>query len=68
MKVITRSELARLSEAELSGWFARITREVSAAKPGSVEWHGAVISLDNIRSEQARRRVIVRPKPRGPGF
>ena len=68
MNVITRSELARLTEAELSGVFARITREVSDAKPGSREWHDAVISLDNIRHEKARRRMIVRPKPRGPGF
>lgn len=68
MNVITRTELATLTNAELSGLFARISREVSEAKPQSREWHVAVISLENIRHELAERRVIARPKPRGPGF
>ena len=51
MNIITRSELARLTNAELSGVFARISREVSQAMPGSQEWRAAVISLDNIRRE-----------------
>lgn len=68
MNIITRSTLARLTNAELAEWFARIVKEVSQAKPGSQEWHDAVISLDNIRAEQASRRTIVRPKPRYPGF
>ncbi len=68
MNLVTRIELAQLTDAELSGLFARISREVSQATPGSLEWHSAVISLDNIRHEQAKRRVVIRPKPRGPGF
>ncbi len=68
MNAITRTELAKLTDAELSGLFARITLEVSQAKPRSLEWHYAVISLENIRHEQAKRRVIIRPRPRGPGF
>lgn len=68
MNVITRTELAKLTNAELSGLFARISREVSDAKPKSREWYGAVVSLENIRHELAERRVIVRSKPRGPGL
>jgi len=57
------------SEAELADLFARISREFAQATPGSLEWQSAMLSLDNIRREQAARRVIVRPKPpRGPGF
>lgn len=54
MNVITRTELAQLTAAELSAMFARIIWEVSQAKPRSLEWHSAVISLDNIRREQAK--------------
>ena len=68
MNLITRIELTDLTDAELSALFGLIVKELSQAKTGSVEWHGAVISLENIRREQAKRRVIVRPKPRGPGF
>lgn len=68
MNIITRSALAQLTNAELSGLFALVSRELSEAKTQSTEWYGAMISLDNIRHEQAHRRVIVRPKTRGPGF
>jgi len=62
MNIITRSELARLTSGELSGVFARISREVSQAMPGSQEWRAAIISLDNIRREQADRRAVARPR------
>ncbi len=69
MNLITRIELTDLSEAELADLFALISREFAQAEPGSLEWQSCTISLDNIRREQAARRVIVRPKPpRGPGF
>lgn len=68
MTSITRAILATLNTAELSGLFARITREVSDASPGSREWHDAIVSLDCIRQEQARRHVAARPRPRGPSF
>ncbi len=68
MNAITHTEPAKLADTELSGLFARITREVSEAKPRSLEWHYAVISLETIRREQAKRRVVIRPRPRGPGF
>jgi len=61
-------ELTDLSDAELSGLFGRISRELSQAKPKSVEWQGAMISLESIRHEQAKRRTVLRPKPPGPGF
>ena len=69
MNLITRTDLTDLSEAELADLFALISRELAHAKPGSLEWQSCTISLDNIRREQAARRVIARPKPpRGPGF
>jgi hypothetical protein len=68
MNFITRMVLAEYTDAELAALLALISRELAQAKYGSLEWQGAMISLENIRREQAKRRVIVRPKPRGPGF
>lgn len=66
MNLITRAELKELTESELAGLFARISRELARTEEGSVEWHSAMLSLDNIRHEQAARRSILRPLPRGP--
>ena len=63
MNLITRIELREHTDAELAALFALISREFSQAEPGSLEWHGGMISLDNIRREQAKRRP---PQPRGP--
>jgi hypothetical protein len=60
--------LTELTDAELAALFGLISKELAQAEPGSVEWHGGVISLENIRREQAKRRVVIRPRPRGPGF
>lgn len=70
MNLISRIELTDLTDAELGALFGRISRELSEAIPESLEWRAALISLDNIRHEQARRRAAVkpRPKPGGPGF
>ncbi len=68
MNFITRMALAEYTDAELAALLALISRELAQAKYGSLEWHGGMISLENIRREQAKRRMIVRPKPRGPGF
>ena len=65
MNFITRMELKEHTDAELAALFALISREFAQAEPGSLEWHGAMISLDNIRREQAKRRP---PRPCGPGF
>lgn len=66
MNLITRMELTDHSEAELAALFALISSEFAHAKHGSLEWHGATISLDNIRREQAARRAVTQPRPRGP--
>ena len=66
MNLITRIELKDRTDAELAALFALISREFAQAEPGSLEWQGAMISLESIRHEQARRRVVIRP--RGPGF
>ena len=68
MNLITRMELTELTDAELSALFGLISKELSQTEQGSLEWHGGLISLENIRREQAKRRVINRPRPRGPGF
>ncbi len=68
MNLITRIELTDRTDAELAALFALISKELAQAKYGSLEWHGLMISLESIRHEQAKRRIIVRPKPRGPGF
>jgi hypothetical protein len=68
MNLITRMALAEYTDAELAALFALISRELAQAEQGSLEWHGGMISLENIRREQGKRRIIVRPKPRGPGF
>ena len=63
MTLIPRMELSYLTGAELAALFALIVRELAEAKPGSLEWEAALISLENIRREQAKRRVTVQPKP-----
>lgn len=68
VNLITRSELRELTEGELAGLFARISRELAHTEEGSVEWHSAMLSLENIRHEQAARRSILRPLSRGPAF
>jgi hypothetical protein len=68
MNFITRIELTELDDAELAGLFSLISKELALAKPGSFEWQGAMLSLDSIRHEQAKRRRAIRPKPGGPGF
>ncbi len=69
MNFMTSLELRDFSDAELVALLALILRELGQAKEGSVEWYAAMTSLDNIYREQAKRRVIVRPRlPRGPEF
>jgi hypothetical protein len=70
MTLIARTELTYLTGAELAALFALISRELTQAKPGSLEWEEAMMSLENIRREQAKRRGAMqpRPQPRGPGL
>jgi hypothetical protein len=64
MRIITRSELAHRSQYDLDALRAAVLAEISYATQGSPEWHSAMISLANIRHEQAARKSV--PRPRGP--
>jgi hypothetical protein len=66
MRIITRTELAYRSKYDLDAILAVVLQEIAYAKQGSPEWHSALVSLDNIRQEQAARNAA--PRPRGPGF
>jgi len=66
MNFMTRMELKEFSDTELVALLGLILRELGQAKEGSLEWYAAMTSLDNIYCEQAKRRVVVRPQPRGP--
>ena len=66
MRIITRSELAYRSKYDLDALLAVVLEEIANAKQGSPEWQNAMVSLDNIRQEQAARNATWRP--RGPGF
>jgi hypothetical protein len=68
MRIITRNELAHYSPRELVALYAWIAEEILYMQYGSPEWHAAMRTLQNILEEQQARQVIVRPKPRGPGF
>jgi hypothetical protein len=52
------------TDAELAALFALISRELAQAELGSLEWQGGMIPLDNIRREQAKCRVAMRPHAR----
>jgi hypothetical protein len=64
MRIITRTELAHRSKYDLDAFLAVVLQEIADAKQDSPEWHSAMISLANIRYEQASRKTI--PRPRGP--
>lgn len=70
MVSITHMDLGALTEAELTGLAAQVSRDLAQAEPGSLEWEQGMILIARIRREQAQRRVAVkpRPKPPGPGF
>jgi hypothetical protein len=66
MRIITRSELAYRGKYDLDALLVLVLQEIATAKQDSPEWHNAMVSLANIRYEQAARKVT--PRPRGPGF
>jgi hypothetical protein len=66
MRLITRTELAYRSKYDLDALLTAVLQEIAYAKQGSPEWKNAMVSLDNIRQEQAARNLA--PRPRGPGF
>ena len=78
MYLIMRTELTDLTDAELATLLAQISRDVLRVQPLGLQWQNGMMSLDNIRREQAIRRERARhpellsptpkPRPRGPGF
>jgi hypothetical protein len=62
MRVISRTELTHRTARELAAMYAWITDEMLRARYLSPEWEAGLLSLENIRREQASRRA----KPRGP--
>lgn len=54
MRVLSQSELLRLSRAELMVILRRIASELTALPEGSIELHNAHINLRNIRAALAR--------------
>ncbi len=55
MRVLTLTELMRLTRTELCGLFTQITSELPALPEGSPEHETALTNLRNIRSALARR-------------
>jgi hypothetical protein len=55
MRVLTLTELMRLSKIELCDLLARITNAFPDLPEGSIEWQNAVMNLGNIRRVLARR-------------
>jgi hypothetical protein len=64
MRLITDSELARRSDAELAVLFQKAAEALATAKPGTQERRSAVASMQNIGRERARRHR----QPRPPGL
>ena len=68
MYYVTPMELKELSDAELFFLSHAVFKELAKAQIGSMAWHEAMLSFDNIRREEQRRRAIARLTPRPPGF
>ena len=65
-RIITRTELHHLSDAQLRAVFHEVSRKLHSAAPGSNERRAALASLENIQRVMAQRMAAPRPKP--PGF
>ena len=66
MRLITQTELAYRSKYDLDALLTLALNAIADAQEGSPEWKNAMVSLDNIRQEQAKRYLA--PRNRGPGF
>ena len=64
MRVITRTELARLSKRELAALYAWVSEEMLRTRYESPEWVNGMITLENILGELAARNTA--PRPPGP--
>lgn len=65
MRVITHNELVHRSTRELAALYAWVYEEILCVRYGSPEWQNGMLTLENIRSEQAARKSAP-PRPRGP--
>ena len=61
MRVITRAELAHRSPRELAALYAWVSDQLLNTRYESSEWLIGMITLENIRREQATRSQ--RPRP-----
>ncbi len=66
MRLITQTELAYRSKYDLDALLSLVLNAIADTQEGSPEWKNAMVSLDNIRQEQAKRYLA--PRNRGPGF
>jgi hypothetical protein len=57
MRLITSFELARLHDSALSAIFRRVSEGLAQTATGSPARRNALASLENIRREQATRRL-----------
>ncbi len=61
MRLITSFQLARCRDSELSALFRQVSSALTLTKEGSPARRNALASLENIKREQAVRRL--RPRP-----
>ena len=62
MRVISRTELKHRSTRELAALYAWVSEEMLQARYLSPAWQAGMMSLENIRTEQAARNRL-RPRP-----
>jgi len=65
MKLITRSELSRRTDSELTALVQAVSTKLVQAEASSATHRNARASLENIRREQGARRLS-KPGPSGP--
>lgn len=62
MRLLTETELASRSDAELAVLFQRAAESLGTTKPGTPERQAAIASLQNISRTQAhRQRQSIKP-------
>jgi len=62
MKLISRFELDRRSNNELSALFCRVSKDLIRTKRGSPERRNALASLENIARARAERLAAFAPR------
>lgn len=64
--LLTKTDLIQRSDAELAALYRTISEAYWDAPPNSHAAYTAMISLENIRREQSRRRPSNQPRTKGP--